>query len=706
MDLHANRQAFARICPVHANVQPLVESAALSGLIAWVIYLAIGISALRHARDPLQIRELLFAGAVSLAGHLVVFLAPAGAIALVGVLGRRWRWRPGVEWLAGGVCLTVALALVIRRIALSALLMDDRYALFVSLAASIASTLFWMALMARWQASTGTDVELSLFPVSPGPDAQWGALVGSAALLGACAFVLPGRLLLADWGSVLQKSLVLIAWLAAVVLVRSLPDARRPRALLAALVATAGATSLTTAVLAASGSAAEHVATRSRDAGLALERYVTVDRSLATILDVFRPTLTDRDFYTELRTAGDVTDNRSLQAVPLRVVPELHGVPAYRPHVFVIVVDSLRPDYLAPYNPAAAAFTPSIAAFARESRVVQHAFTPYAGTALSQPAIWAGGLIPRANYVQPFAALNNLERLMTSAGYRKYVSIDEISKLTLDGQSEIRNLEPSLSHPESMEEMYKFDFCQTVGELTRQLDRDAADPRPIFMYSQPQNLHIRVLASAYPTYEGIRFGDAEFFKPAVTALRKVDACFGTFIEYLKAKRLYDDSIVILTSDHGDSYGELGRWGHAFYLMPETLRIPLIVHMPARLAPVWRENALSFSTDITPTLYELLGYGYQPSAPFVGRPLMTTTPDASSEAGGAYLVQSSYSRAFGLLDRHGAWLYVANANQVSEGYFDLTDPHAPEIALPAADRVQLRKQLLDGLRQLNAYYTRQ
>jgi hypothetical protein len=124
---------------------------------------------------------------------------------------------------------------------------------------------------------------------------------------------------------------------------------------------------------------------------LALERYVTVDRSLATILDVFRPTLTDRDFYTELRNAGDVTDNRSLQAVPLRVVPELHGDPAYRPHVFVIVVDSLRPDYLAPYNAAAAAFTPSIAAFARESRVVQHAFTPYAGTALSQPGIWAGG---------------------------------------------------------------------------------------------------------------------------------------------------------------------------------------------------------------------------------------------------------------------------------------------------------------------------
>ena len=186
VDLHANRQTFARVCPVHASVQPLVESAALSGLIAWVIYLAIGISALRHARDPLQIRDLLFAGAVSLAGHLVVFLAPAGAIALVGVLGRRWRWRPGVEWLAGGVCLTVALALVIRRIALSALLMDDRYALLVSLTASIASTLFWMALMARWHASTGTadDIELSMFPVSPGPDAQWGALVVSAALLG------------------------------------------------------------------------------------------------------------------------------------------------------------------------------------------------------------------------------------------------------------------------------------------------------------------------------------------------------------------------------------------------------------------------------------------------------------------------------------------------------------------------------------------
>ena len=121
-------------------------------------------------------------------------------------------------------------------------------------------------------------------------------------------------------------------------------------------------------------------------------------------------------------------------------------------------------------------FTPSFARFANDGYAFTRAFARYGGTGLSMPAIWAGGLIPRANYVQPFAALNNLERLMTSAGYRKYVSMDEISKLTLDGQSEIRNLEPSLSHPESMEEMYKFDFCQTVGEMTRQLDRDAASP--------------------------------------------------------------------------------------------------------------------------------------------------------------------------------------------------------------------------------------
>jgi hypothetical protein len=305
--------------------------------------------------------------------------------------------------------------------------------------------------------------------------------------------------------------------------------------------------------------------------GVAVDRYASFDASLGILLDIFRPALTNDAFFRTVRAAGDATDDVSLRAVPLQIA-DVHRAPAAaRPHIFIVVIDSMRPDYLSPYNNVAA-MTPAIGAFARESVVFRRAFTQYAGTALSQPAIWAGALIQRAMYVKPFAAVNNLERLTVANGYRRYISIDPPLNAILEDWSGITRLDSDLTHPERMDQMYKFDLCRTIPELTGRIDRDGASA-PIFFYSQPQNIHIRALAGdTFPTSERVDISGTSFFKPAVAALSRVDACFGQLIAYLKVRQLYDDSIVILTADHGDSYGEAGRWGHAFYLAPETLRI--------------------------------------------------------------------------------------------------------------------------------------
>jgi arylsulfatase A-like enzyme len=181
------------------------------------------------------------------------------------------------------------------------------------------------------------------------------------------------------------------------------------------------------------------------------------------------------------------------------------------------------------------------------------------------------------------------------------------------------------------------------------------------------------------------------------------------VQTLKALQLYDDSIIALTADHGDAYGESGRWGHAFYLAPETLRIPLVLHVPARLrqARIWDPDQLALLTDLVPTMYELAGAGYAPATSLVGRPLLAATRDAlTARERDAYLVQSSYSRAFGLLDAHGNWLYVANANQAREDLYDLRDGSAAPVAISAPDRVRYRRWLFDRLGELNAYYARQ
>ncbi len=441
------------------------------------------------------------------------------------------------------------------------------------------------------------------------------------------------------------------------------------------------------------------------DAQLAIERYATFDTSQSALLDVGRSVAGDRDFFTGLRQAGDRTDDRALPAVPLRLIDKAGPIAGRAPDVFVIVVDSLRPDYLSAYNPVVT-FTPAIGRFAADSVVMRRAFTLYAGTALSEPALWAGGLIPRAMYPQPFSAMDNLERLLQLRDYRRYISGDEIVAEILDDWPHIVRLDARLSRLGRKEQEFKFDLCATLQELDDKLDHDAANG-PVFSYSQSQNMHIRVLAKGeFARFDGLDVGGVAFFKPAVEMLERIDRCFGAFIEHLKATGRYDDSIVVLTSDHGDAYGEGGRWGHAFYVAPEIVRIPLIIHVPSalRAGRVIDTDAVSLLTDVTPTLYDLLGYPPTNRSPLTGRSFMPRSGQpAPPRSEPDFLIQSSYSRVFGLLDAEGRWMYTADGNRGQEQWFDLTGGDPYPKGLQRADRLLYRKRLLGWLDLVSRYY---
>jgi arylsulfatase A-like enzyme len=60
-------------------------------------------------------------------------------------------------------------------------------------------------------------------------------------------------------------------------------------------------------------------------------------------------------------------------------------------------------------------------------------------------------------------------------------------------------------------------------------------------------------------------------------VRDVDANLGRLIDALKRLRVYDDALILLSSDHGEEFWEHGRQGHGQSLHPELLRVPLIVN---------------------------------------------------------------------------------------------------------------------------------
>lgn len=211
-------------------------------------------------------------------------------------------------------------------------------------------------------------------------------------------------------------------------------------------------------------------------------------------------------------------------------------------------------------------------------------------------------------------------------------------------------------------------FCSTLDELRMRLAAGASDAPPFFVYALPQDVHISVISR-----EGSRPIDAAnydgFYAPVASRVRRFDACFGAFVEDLKSKGWYDSSVIIVTSDHGDSLGEEGRMGHAYTLYPEIVRIPLIVHLPSTLRDqyAWDTARAAFTTDLTPTLYQLLGHTPSPPGEFYGESLARDR-SASSAPPKDRLIASSYGSVYGGVLRGGTAMYVVDAIERREMQF--------------------------------------
>ena len=76
---------------------------------------------------------------------------------------------------------------------------------------------------------------------------------------------------------------------------------------------------------------------------------------------------------------------------------------------------------------------------------------------------------------------------------------------------------------------------------------------------------------------------------------------------LDARGLLDDTIVVITSDHGEEFGEHGLFGHARSVWDPVLRVPLILWSGDRTIPAGTRIVEVVSlVDIAPTLLDLLG----------------------------------------------------------------------------------------------------
>ena len=72
-----------------------------------------------------------------------------------------------------------------------------------------------------------------------------------------------------------------------------------------------------------------------------------------------------------------------------------------------------------------------------------------------------------------------------------------------------------------------------------------------------------------------------------------DYYFGRLIKFLKYNNMYDNTLIILTSDHGQELYENNFYGHGIYLTDELIRIPLIIKYPGNIHSV-KDNVISLT----------------------------------------------------------------------------------------------------------------
>ena len=615
----------------------LLVVAVAAALLVTALYAALTSVTMAGAFEPDLLTQGLATGlAWSLVDHLWVACAGFLVVAAIGRLAAR---HPAVQYASLFVTLTAAFALAFSRLVGTSLGMQGGTAAAVAIAFGLSVVGTWAGLRLRRLPSGWTSdvAPLDIYfgaPLPARPAARSArAIVALAGLAAAAAAVAR----LADWDFVLLKSGVLAVWLTAFGIAHRMTSGR--------VRVPAWAITLVCLV----PLAAQQTMHASTDQRRMLARYEVYNPSFRLAHGLLHDVAATPSFDRFLRAHTSV--DTPLAPVDLDFVPALApSTLADKPLIFVFVVDSLRPDYLGSYN-AEVRFTPRLDAFAAESVVFRNAFTRFGGTGLSLPAIWAGSALVHKQYVQPFHPMNTLEKLLDANGYRKMIGRDSIMGRLLLQSPGGDELDPGVTTMD-------YRLCGTLGQLEAKLAR--IDPAaPVFGYSLPQDVHMSRLPArveAGPEYRG-------FHAPYATKVHAIDACFGRFVDALKARGLYDRSLIVLTSDHGEMLGEDGRFGHSTHLFPQVIRVPLIVHLPAELArrAAIDVNTVALSTDIAPTIYSALGYAPAAANPLMGRSLVAMDARAAeARRREPVVIASSYGPVYAVVQDNGQRLYIADA----------------------------------------------
>lgn len=300
---------------------------------------------------------------------------------------------------------------------------------------------------------------------------------------------------------------------------------------------------------------------------------------------------------------------------------ERPGSHADHPDVIILVIDTVRPDHLSPYGYSSDT-TPRLRTFAEGAEVYEDAWSVSPWTAPSHASMLTG-LLPAQHRIDgrnrpPFPEdVTAIMDPLVAAGYRTAGFVAN-AQIRGKGWAERfdtympawytgkHTLTTAINHQRYDATMRGWNLSSFVFERSRKWWAAHDDsPRflllnvvdPHYYYWPPDSLIDKYLpgyerdelaaveqrSTAYHYDPGISERAAGILKGLYDGeLESIDSQVGEFFDWLAERGELDDTIVVVTSDHGERLGERGLVGHRVLMDPYVLRVPLIVRYGSRL----------------------------------------------------------------------------------------------------------------------------
>lgn len=275
-------------------------------------------------------------------------------------------------------------------------------------------------------------------------------------------------------------------------------------------------------------------------------------------------------------------------------------------NVVLISIDTCRADHLSCYGYKRPT-TPHIDAVARDGVFFQQALTPVPLTPPAHSSMLTGTYPPthgvRLNTGERLADSNvTLAEILREAGYQTAAFV---GGFPLDARFGLNQGFDTYDCQFTKNDKSKYIAERSAEEVNRPalawLAGHAA--KPVFLFLHYYDAHALYRP---PGQFASQYAD----DPYAGEIAYVDHCIGEVVDRLRALGMYDNTLLIITGDHGESLGEHGEDDHGYYIYQSTLRVPLVIRSPHGRKDHQVADNVSL-VDIVPTVLDLVGLKIPP-----------------------------------------------------------------------------------------------